>query len=803
MYNMIELKEFNPLSMTEKTRSRATQEQENYSVLSADNDLELGYILTQLDSKVGLLTNSEEAKSLVIKDTRTELEVLLSKIAGQTETIDSIRTKQTELENEISNLIDLKKSFNEDVNESYKVRISAEIKESELRILTITNQIENLTKISKIFSATVEEQESEEKQEEIQRIQEELLNENQRQRLISTFENSYITYLIPIDESYRVKVVELLKSEDFKADKLVILIKEALNHYETRVEKGMLYRIIQKTGVNELIGSIKENIFTFLTTILRFDIAITADSSFSAISSLAIEFTNSVTSLAQQDDIENRILYRQQESINNQILRINPKATTLTLNQIRKLTSLQLRDIQTYCQSHANNTACLVIKRMIEENKEGIHKRIIERIKQTDSYTEKQKSMMISKIQSGKFEYNLLRFSTLLAYTDNKEDGQFWDQMRGLSVRSAVNVGKLYARTIRIGEVASEYATMNMPNKSNLGDLTRKPLSPKSMEAHKLLIDDLEKSINGAATRNTADARHLIERNINKCAEYKVRLEKALANARNAKTPNKELIQELERRLISLHQNLTRLVGAKYAAIGDYVEKGRAGGRLERASGQASLFKRTLGKTGAAVASVGKWAFWNTLFVGGVQAYDAITGKISTEDALRNTGAGLKYCIPIVGSYYRWRDYAENPTKTGFALAACQTILEVPVLPIGYIAKLMLGLQNVTKLNTFFRAAKSIAAGTLISATGGSLIMDYMLQQNAGTTAGATFRNSCKVLGIVSETNDYLDMTPLEKLEDDVMTRLATQTQIFNAIESKEPALMSQETPELNYTPSL
>ena len=158
MYNMIELKEFNPPCMTETSRSRATQENENFSVLQTNNETELSDMLIMLSSRVDIVTNVEQAKTLILTDTRRDLETLISQISGQDRTVEVIRSKQTELESAVSSLMELKKQFSENTEQDGNIDISLAIREQELMILTLTREIRNLKKISDIFGSTMQEE---------------------------------------------------------------------------------------------------------------------------------------------------------------------------------------------------------------------------------------------------------------------------------------------------------------------------------------------------------------------------------------------------------------------------------------------------------------------------------------------------------------------------------------------------------------------------------------------------------------------------------------------------------------------
>tara|TARA_Y100001970_G_scaffold293964_1_gene445154 strand:- start:1943 stop:4378 length:2436 start_codon:yes stop_codon:yes gene_type:complete len=799
---MIELKEFNPLCMTETNRSRATQQNENYSVLQTNNESELSNMLITLSSKVDIVTNLEQAKTMILTDTRKDLDQLISQIRGQTQTIDAIRSKQSELESAVSSLMELKKQFSESSEESTNIDLSLAIREQELMILTLNREIKNLKKISDIFGSTVEEENQETDQTEVERVKSIMNDENQKARLLSILKNQYITKVLPINDTYRVKLVELLESNDFSSEKLILEMKKAFEHYEQNLERSALVRILEHVGLRELIRSAKENIYIFLVTILRFDFTVSAESTIGAITSLTTEFASTVGSLVRQDNIENRILRRQQTSINNEIKRINPNGATLSMNQIRNLTSLPLRELQRYCEAHPQNTACLVIKRMITQNKEAILQRIIEKVNQSDRYTDQAKQRLIQKIQCGQFDFERLRFSTLLAFVDNQEDGQFWDQMQGTSVYYAANVGRVYSRAVNIGILATESRSVlknitlseDLTLRSKLGGNTNELLEllESSNQPHRTVISDFDKSVREVCDKNQVNNRNAVKEATKRAAKYKLELQAAYEHVKSLPTSTErtKLLRIIEGRLIELQNAATRLNRARYGAVGDFIETTGAGRRLDNISGHSSrmerLFNNRLTKT---VTTGAKWALINGILCGAPQVYNVFTGQCNTTEALRNTASTMRYCIPVYGTYLSWRDFANNPSFLGGITACCSTVLDVAGLPLkiaGIAGRLGFGLIKTTGLNTVLRAASSTATKVLFGSIGGSLLLDYMLQEDAGTSAGTALQQSYNILGIGGQLDDYLEMSPLERLEDEVMGEIEYQVQSLQSFESSD-----------------
>lgn len=798
---MIELKEFNPQCMTETSRSRASVEQENYSVLQANNETELSDMLILLSSKVDIVTNVEQAKTMILTDTRKDLDSLISQISGQEQTIEVIRSKQTELESAVSSLMELKKQFSESSTEDQKINLSLAIREQELMILTLTREIRNLKEISDIFGSTMQEETQNTEQKEVERVNSIMNNEN-KARLLSIFRNEHITKVLPVSETYRLKLVELLESNNFSSEKFIIELKKSFEEYERNLERTALVRVLERAGLRELLATAKENVYIYLTTILSFEFTISAESTFSAIAGLTTEFASTVGSLANQDNIENRILRRQHTSINNEIKRINPNAATLSMNQIRNLTPLPLRELQRYCEAHPQNTACLVIKRMITQNKEAMLQKIVDHIRDNNNYSPRVKERMIQKIQSGQFDFDKLRFSTLLAFVDNQEDGQFIDQIYDKSVYYAVNVGRVYSRSINMLTLASESGsalqqvkldsklTLNVNGSYGANDLIKRLES--SSQAHRTLIQSFDSSVTNVCNVNNVNNRAALKESLKQAAKYKLELQTAYTHARSlpAGPARTELLRSLEGRLIELQSSATRINRAKFGAIGDFIERGGAGRRLDRISGQSSRMERLLNNSVTrTVGGAARWSIVNGLLAGAPQIYNVFTGQCNTNEALRNTFSTMRYCIPVYGTYLSWKDFAENPSLISGVVACCSTVLDVAGLPLklaGLAGRLGFGLIKTTGLNTVLRAASSTATKVLFSTIGGSLLFDYMIQEDAGTTAGFALQQSYNILGIGSQLDDYLDMSPLERLEDEVMGEVEHQIQSIQSFESQD-----------------
>ena len=801
MYNMIELKEFNPQCMTETSRSRATQQNENFSVLQTNNETELSDMLIMLSSRVDIVTNVEQAKTMILTDTRRDLESLISQISGQDRTVEVIRSKQTELESAVSSLMELKKQFSENTEQDGSIDISLAIREQELMILTLTREIRNLKKISDIFGSTMQEETQNTDQEEVAKVNE-IMTDGNKARLLSIFRNEQITKVLPVSETYRLKLVDLLESSEFTSEKFIIELKKSFEEYERNLERTALVRILERAGLRELLASAKENVFIYLTTILSFEFTVSAESTLSAIASLTTEFASTVGSLANQDNIENRILRRQHTAINNEIKRINANAATLSMNQIRNLTTLPLRELLRYCEANPQNTACLVIKRMITQNKEAMLQRLVEHIRDNDNYPPQVKERMIQKIQSGQFDFDKLRFSTLLAFVDNQEDGQFIDQCYDKSVYYAVNVGRAYSRSVNMMILASESGsalqqvkldsklTLNVNGTYGANDIIRR-LESSALE-HRNLIKSFDTSVTNICTVNNVNTRADLKETLKQAAKYKLELQRAYTHARSlpAGPARRELLRSLEGRLIELQSSATRINRAKFGAIGDFIERGGAGRRLDRISGQSSRMERLFNnKVTRTVGGAARWSLINGLLAGAPQIYNVFTGQCNTTEALRNTASTMRYCIPVYGTYLSWRDFAENPSLISGTVACCSTVLDVAGLPLkiaGLAGRLGFGLIKTTGLNTVLRAASSTATKVLFSTIGGSLLFDYMIQEDAGTTAGVALQQSYNILGIGSQIDDYLDMSPLERLEDEVMGEIEHQIQSIQAYESQD-----------------
>ena len=788
--------------MTETSRSRATQQNENYSVLKTNNETELSNMLITLSSKVDIVTNVEQAKTMILTDTRKDLDELISQINSQDRTIEVIRSKQTELESAVSSLMELKKQFSESSEQDGNIDISLAIREQELMILTLTREIRNLKRISDIFGSTIQEETQNTDQIEIQRVNSIMNDENQKARLLSIFKNQYITKVLPISETYRLKLIEILESDDFSSEKLIIEIKKSFEEYESNLERTALVRILERVGLRELLATAKENVYIYLITILRFDFTMSSESTLSAITSLSTEFASTVGSLANQDNIENRILRRQHTSINNEIKRINPNAATISMNQIRNLTSLPLSELQRYCEAHPQNTACLVIKRMINQNREAMLQRIVEHVNESDNYPQQVKSRMIQKIQSGQFDFDKLRFSTLLAFVDNQEDGQFIDQCYDKSVYYAVNVGRAYSRSVNMMILASESGSalqklkldsklqLNVNGTYGSNDILKRLES--SVVEHRNLIKSFDTNVTNICSVNNVNNRAALKESLKQAALYKLELQRAYSHTKSLPrgAQRTELLRTLEGRLIELQSSATRINRAKFGAIGDFIEKGGAGRRLDRISGQSSRMERLLNNSVTrSVAGAARWSIINGLLAGAPQIYNVFTGQCNTKEAFRNTASTMRYCVPVYGTYLSWKDFAENPCMISGIIAGCSTALDVAGLPLkvaGLAGRLGFGLIKTTGLNTVLRAISSTATKILFSTIGGSLIFDYMIQEDAGTTAGVALQQSYNILGIGSQLDDYLDMSPLERLEDEVMGEVEHQIQSIQAYESQD-----------------
>jgi len=794
---MIELKEFNPQCMTERNKSRATQQNENYSVLQTNNESELSNMLITLSSKVDIVTNVEQAKTMILTDTRKDLDELISQISGQNQTVDAIRSKQTDLESAVSSLMELKKQFSESSTENTNIDLSLAIREQELMILTLNREIKNLKRISDIFGSTIEEENQETDQKEVERVNSIMKDENQKTRLLSIFKNKYITKVLPIEESSRVKLIELLESSDFSSEKLISEIKKSFDNYQKNLERTTLVKILESAGLNDLIRSAKENVYIFLVTILKFDFTVSAESTTGAIASLATEFAGTIGSLAKQDNIENRILRRQHTSINNEIKRINANASTLSMNQIRNLTSLPLKEILSYCQAHPQNTACLVIKRIIAQNKESMLQKIIEKVNESNEYTTRQKQRLIQKIQSGRFDFEKLRFSTLLAYVDNNEDGQFWDQMQGNSVYYAANLGRVYSRAVNMAMLYSESKslTKSLPTVEQKLKVDIKNLNKSltnTTNAHQFFIRELETKVKNVCTTNQVSQRNACKEGIKQAAAYKLKLQETYTQIKKMPVgPQRTAaLKIIEGRLIELQNQASRLFGAKYGATGDYIERKGAGRRLDKLSGHSSRMERFFSNgVTRTVGSAARWSIINGILSGAPQIYNVFTGQCNTYEALRNTASTMRYCVPVYGTYLSWRDFTNNPSGLGFLTATCSTVLDVAGLPLkiaGLAGRLGFGLIKTTGLNTVLRAASSTATKVLFGSIGGSLLLDYMLQEDAGTSAGAALQQSYNILGIGSQIDDYIEMSPLERLEDEVMGEIDNQIQTLESFEQSD-----------------
>jgi hypothetical protein len=797
---MIELKEFNPQCMTETNRSRATQENENYSVLKTNNETELSNMLITLSSKVDIVTNLEQAKTMILTDTRKDLDQLISQISGQDRTVEVIRSKQTELESAVSSLMELKKQFSENIEQDGNIDISLAIREQELMILTLTREIRNLKEISDIFGSTMQEETQNADQREIEEVNKIMNDENDKARLLSIFKNEHITKVLPISETYRLKLVELLEINEFTSEKFIIEIKKSFEEYERNLERTALVRVLERAGLRELLATAKENVSIYLVTILSFDFTVSAESKLSAIAGLTTEFASTVGSLVRQDNIENRILRRQHTAINNEIKRINANAGSLSMNQIRNLTNLPLRELLRYCEAHTQNTACLVIKRMINQNREAILQRIVEHINDSDNYPQQVKSRMVQKIQSGQFDFEKLRFSTLLAFVDNQEDGQFIDQIYDKSVYYAVNLGRAYSRSVNMMILASESGSalqkIKLDNKLQLninGNYVSNDILQKlqnSTKAHRTLVESFDKSVTNVCTVNNVNNRAALKESLKQAARYKLELQSAYKQARSLTrgAGRTELLRSLEGRLIELQSSATRINRAKFGAIGDFIEKGGAGRRLDKVSGQSSRMGRLLNNSVTrTVSGAARWSLINGLLAGAPQIYNIFTGKCNTKEALRNTASTMRYCVPVYGTYLSWKDFTENPSTISGVIACCSTVLDVAGLPLkiaGLAGRLGFGLIKTTGLNTVLRAASSTATKVLFSTIGGSLLFDYMIQEDAGTSAGVALQQSYNVLGIGSQLDNYLDMSPLERLEDEVMGEIEHQIQSIQSFES-------------------
>ncbi|MBT5346802.1 hypothetical protein HOJ01_02930 [bacterium] len=775
--------------MTERNKSRATQqneERENLSFLRAQNDSELSYLLIIMNSRIDLLTNSEQAKTMILTDTRSELDELIQEINGQTQTIDAIRTKQTQLENTISSMIDLMARQQGSEDEMLHPQIFL-LKQ---QIIETTREIQNLKRISRVLAQTLEQEEQEENTLENSKITTLFQDQEKKERLISIIQNKNVQRILPLSSDSINDIIQILQSENFSAEALKTKIRISIQEYENNNQNGLFSKIVNNTVGRELITNIKENIYIFLTTLVNIDITNLASTKLSLATSFAMDFCETISSIVSQDDIENRILERQLIPINNEIENINPNAKKLTLNQIRKLSTLPLLDIEEFCKANPQNPASLVLKRLISNNTGRLNESLIHKLREDENLSERQKEIMISEIRNGNYKIKETKLSTLLAFIDNEEGNQYYDQLSGRHLYYASRFirrkkidgrwrihSEFFTKATGSLELAHEVLIRNgNPELKNFQTKFKNGIVNATQ--HNAFMSTIESNIEKIAINNTLAHRNAIRNNIQQLAWYKTQLTRELAVTTNAEVRN------TIRNYLNQVSEATKIFRVRTAAARQLLHTGAEGKILDNVSGKG---KRIARQVGSGAKSALSWGGINAGLMGIPQIYRFIKGEISFNQAVGNTFSNMRYCVPIYGSYLSWRDFNQNPGILSGLVAAGSTILDVAGLPLklaGLAGRIGFGLVKTAGLRTFTQALKTNTSRALMGTFAVTTSYDFLKDKSIGSTGIAALEASAQILNHGNEAANQLDLNPFQRLEQRAADEIAAQIQTIQAYES-------------------